>query len=408
MYKIYQTFLLILLVVSLVIPYKTFALNKEQRFEIERRFWYDETDTGCNTQGSGNAGTGDFSGGSNAQIAFNFLVSKGLTKEQAAGIVGNMQLESGVNPRAVNSNGGATGIIQWLGGRKDALFAYGRANNTDPLTLELQLRFLWEEANGAESSAFNQFKTETANDQGAEGAAHAAERFDVLYERSEGTTIPQRQQYARQAYNAFASQVTEQPGAGTPNPSTPTTPTDSDAVDPCAGANGSGDSGVGGIDKFPLNTNKRVIQAGAGGQHWCYEATTSCHGEYNAADIPAPTGTPVVAAKSGKVATVNNISSGANLSILGSDGKYVYYYTHMGYGSVTVTEGQDVGAGDTIGRVGTAGEAEDTIPHLHFDMLPGRFGTRPACSRESCPSDVRNSFIDVQPLLVQLYQGLPN
>lgn len=48
----------------------------------------------------------------------------GLTKTQAAGIVGNLIAESGMNPQATNPSG-AEGIAQWLGDRKN-IFIYGK------------------------------------------------------------------------------------------------------------------------------------------------------------------------------------------------------------------------------------------------------------------------------------------
>lgn len=48
----------------------------------------------------------------------------GLTRTQAAGIVGNLIAESGMNPQATNPKG-AEGIAQWLGDRK-SIFIYGR------------------------------------------------------------------------------------------------------------------------------------------------------------------------------------------------------------------------------------------------------------------------------------------
>lgn len=48
----------------------------------------------------------------------------GLTKTQAAGIVGNLIAESGMNPQATNPSG-AEGIAQWLGDRK-SIFIYGK------------------------------------------------------------------------------------------------------------------------------------------------------------------------------------------------------------------------------------------------------------------------------------------
>ena len=58
---------------------------------------------------------------SNEHTAFNFFVSKGLTKTQSAGIIGNLMQESSVIPSAVEYGGGpGRGIAQWsVGGRWD-------------------------------------------------------------------------------------------------------------------------------------------------------------------------------------------------------------------------------------------------------------------------------------------------
>ena len=50
----------------------------------------------------------------NEQTAFNYFVAKGLTKEQSAGIVGNLIQESSVLPTAIEYDGDPNrGIAQW-------------------------------------------------------------------------------------------------------------------------------------------------------------------------------------------------------------------------------------------------------------------------------------------------------
>lgn len=83
-------------------------------------------------------------GGSPGDKAMNFLISSGLTKEQAAGIAGNLQQESGFNPSA--SNGSHYGIAQWdRQNRWPKVSAYIKSQGKDPNSLEGQLAGLkWE------------------------------------------------------------------------------------------------------------------------------------------------------------------------------------------------------------------------------------------------------------------------
>jgi hypothetical protein len=58
---------------------------------------------------------------SHAEVAFDFFRHKGLSKSQAAGIVGNLQQESSVDPTADQAGGPGRGIAQWgVGGRWDS------------------------------------------------------------------------------------------------------------------------------------------------------------------------------------------------------------------------------------------------------------------------------------------------
>ncbi len=79
-------------------------------------------------------------------------------------------------------------------------------------------------------------------------------------------------------------------------------------------------------------------------------------------DFSAPTGTPVVAANSGRVALVEEFFFPGRLVVLDHGlGLYTLYF-HLD--SVAVAEGQRIERGQTLGTVGATGRA--TGPHLHF------------------------------------------
>ena len=64
------------------------------------------------------------------------------TKNGIAAVLGNWNFESGgLNPTAVNSSGGASGLGQWLGGRKANLIAYARRHGTSWKNAGTQLSF---------------------------------------------------------------------------------------------------------------------------------------------------------------------------------------------------------------------------------------------------------------------------
>ena len=157
---------------------------------------------------------------------------------------------------------------------------------------------------------------------------------------------------------------------------------------------------------FPQSTTKSKVKIGAEGSVWCFEKQTSCHHDYNAADIFAPTGTEVLAARGGKVMrAVNNHGGddvGSRVTIKGDDG-LVYYYAHMGEETLEVKAGDTVKAGQLIGRVGTREDAVDTPPHTHFDVLPSNYDSRVSCSGSACSG---YPFINVQPSLISAFNNL--
>jgi hypothetical protein len=97
-------------------------------------------------------GTSEEALSNNEQTAFNYFVAKGLTKVQAAGIVGNLIQESSVIPTAVEYGGGpGRGIAQWsVGGRwntsyHDNVTWYASQHGANRWSLSTQLGFIWYE-----------------------------------------------------------------------------------------------------------------------------------------------------------------------------------------------------------------------------------------------------------------------
>ena len=88
---------------------------------------------------------------------------------------------------------------------------------------------------------------------------------------------------------------------------------------------------------------------------------------HDAIDILAPRGTPVLSADAGRVARIDT-SAGGGLSVYATDpsGRFVYYYAHLDDYRPGLREGQPLARGDTLGFVGTTGNAPPNTPHLHF------------------------------------------
>ncbi len=84
-------------------------------------------------------------------------------------------------------------------------------------------------------------------------------------------------------------------------------------------------------------------------------------------DIFAKRGTPVVAVTDGYITRTGNSGLGGK-HVWQRDGifGYSYYYAHLD--SIITADGLQVKAGDTLGLVGSTGNAEGGAPHLHFGI----------------------------------------
>ena len=127
-------------------------------------------------------------------------------------------------------------------------------------------------------------------------------------------------------------------------------------------------------------TTATVTRTGSGGMIWPLSEYTRVaspfgyricpfHGRelHGGCDIPAPGGTPIMAAKSGVVVLSTYGSSyGNHVAITHADGTRTMY-CHMS--SRAVSAGQTVAQGQVIGYVGSTGSS--TGNHLHFEVWTG-------------------------------------
>jgi murein DD-endopeptidase MepM/ murein hydrolase activator NlpD len=88
-------------------------------------------------------------------------------------------------------------------------------------------------------------------------------------------------------------------------------------------------------------------------------------------DIPAAEGTPVVAPKAGTIHWRAYQAGGAGYYlVLAADGEnYMYVFMHLRQGSVPVSKGDHVAAGQQIAQVGNTGGSFGA--HLHFEVWDG-------------------------------------
>jgi peptidoglycan LD-endopeptidase LytH len=91
---------------------------------------------------------------------------------------------------------------------------------------------------------------------------------------------------------------------------------------------------------------------------------------HEAIDIMSPRGTPVIATEDGRIAKLFwSKAGGHTIYQFDPSARYVYYYAHLDRYADGLAEGQDVKRGQTIGYVGSTGNAKADAPHLHFAIF---------------------------------------
>jgi murein DD-endopeptidase MepM/ murein hydrolase activator NlpD len=92
--------------------------------------------------------------------------------------------------------------------------------------------------------------------------------------------------------------------------------------------------------------------------------------KHNAIDIMAPRGAPVLSVQDGRVLKLQkNAKGGITVYATDLDEQFVYYYAHLDHYHPSIYAGKPLMRGDTLGYVGTTGNAPPNSPHLHFQVM---------------------------------------
>jgi murein DD-endopeptidase MepM/ murein hydrolase activator NlpD len=389
------------------------ALNPQERWHYAN-IGIEFIDDPCDPTGAG-GGTTDLNGKDNIEKAFRFFISKGLSPEQAAGILGNLRQESNVSPTSNNTaakpsgpspgsiipgetwNGG--GIAQWEGGRwtgpsgllnyvagKGDFAGKPQGDGKSWKVLDIQLSFMWGELTGAFPHNKQPGLSEVKKTNTVPSATIA---FEEAFERAGTPNMPRRISLANETL-ALAKQggwVNEplDPSAGASAPG--------GADTSCSGNQAAGGAGL--VDTngyaWPLAPQKKKEYGGipCGNAPISYtdkyghnaHVVTCHHDNTPAADLmDGNGGSAVYALTDGKIINVGKcysidhkdpcIQGCSEIQFQANHGSDHYYYWYGHLMNPTVSPGATVKAGQQIAQ--TAAKSFGARcwgggPHLHID-----------------------------------------
>ena len=313
----------------------------------------------------------------NAEYTWKTLIDVGMTPQSAAGVMGNLQQESGLDPKLIEGNGRGpgTGIVQWgnNGGANgsnrwnEKLVPWAKKRDLDEWALGTQLAFMIHELKSdyhgpsGRGSLLEYLRTETS----LIAAVHA---FQDIYEGCGTCMTANRESAARGFYSTFKSAVgpaaiqragSELTGLGTA-PAVRLLP---QHPAPAPSVTTSGLGATSPPIRGTININAGMYYP-SGGAHF-------------ALDINAGIGTKTYAVSDGVIVDMNDgvsndgdhgsgaASNWITLGIIYKGRKATVYYQHLSPGvSKFVRKGMHVKAGQLIGQTGNSGHS--TGPHLHL------------------------------------------
>ncbi|MDB5179123.1 MAG: peptidase [Patescibacteria group bacterium] len=361
------------------------------------------SDSCCATPGD----IGTASGNDNVGTAFKFFISQGLSPQAAAGIVGNLKEESGVNPNSHQYGGGVgRGIAQWsFGGRWDSsqpmnLVKFAGTKSKSPTDLMLQLNFVWYELNNGFHHVLTALKKPGIS------IKEATLIFEADYEIAGTPHNNVRLDQAQKIFNKYGGSAA---AAGPPSGGSVGT---NDAQCSTGGVGNVGPDGY----VFPVEPQLKSKNSHVAGLSALPCPSASCHHDGTAAfDIgrqpgsDSSTGAAEYAIRGGTIENSHIYAgqSGCYSFHIKADDGWDYYYTHtrspifIGLG-----KGPHVTAGQKVAEIGRrACTGNSSLPHLHIDRGwpkgdPGGI----ACNPPGRPCRDR----DFTPLMNKIFNALPN
>ena len=145
-----------------------------------------------------------------------YLTTKlGMSEAAAAGVMGNMEQESGCNIDLHQSGGSAYGLCQWDGGRKSELMSRSGYN-----TLAVQLEYLSEELpnqywkksgtiNDKDGNSYSYSSMTYEEFKALTDVATATIKFEAAFERAGKPMMAKRISYAKRFYEMFTGKTYE-------------------------------------------------------------------------------------------------------------------------------------------------------------------------------------------------------
>jgi len=144
----------------------------------------------------------------NDEAGFDYFRARGLTPVQAAGVIGNLDVESGMDPTAVQGGGPGRGIAQWSTGARwdttanDNAKDYATQSGQSRLSLSLQLDFIWYELTTFPSYGLTKLSKTTT-------VSSAVLAFQTDFEACGSCSQSQRIAYGNAVLAAFGGDVVD-------------------------------------------------------------------------------------------------------------------------------------------------------------------------------------------------------